>query len=631
MLIGVSAVAAGLVLLLLVGVGGAAAVWVVFNSSAPASPANVESDVASQFMAKRSSTTGPQAVSPAAAGRALPSGRPGELPPLPAGVGLAMTEVQPNLKYNWKVGAEYACSFSAKLKLGSEGRTIEGQTVYKPTSEDPSTIGAALTEQTGEGTGTAFVVHPQGVLVTCAHVVEGASEINVVIDGAPRPAKVIALDARKDLALLRIEASSLRYLPLADSDRVQLAEEIRAVGFPLTDVLGESIKVTAGEVSGVIDRSGSKLLQIDATVNPGNSGGPVVDSQGRVLGVASSLLAGSDIASMGFAVPANEVRNLLNKSSIPFSTNGAARPLAGTELASRVTPSVMLVKVKFGRGGVGSSQQQVVEFRGNFTSTADRNGIPAAGSYSSPVSDRGKLLISRFGEIGFHSGQGNLPPMMGQLGGMGIELLPSDDSRTWQALRVTAVTRVKKSSPSYDPYGGSIYSPYSRRRSGFAPPAPTTVELYPAIEQIDYELGAERGDTVEIKKTYRLTSMHEDGEPTYLDIQGQGTIQFDKVQGMPRRMDYSGTFSVSEGSVTVRLPFTMEYRFEDPEEFAKKTAEARARLQEAMEARRRAEEEKANQPPVRKIDAPAANTDTVRPSRPTAAPGGGLDKFDPNS
>src|SRR5262249_28209210 len=139
-----------------------------------------------------------------------------------------------------------------------------------------------------KGSATGFVVHPNGWLVTCAHVVADAAKIEVSLGGRSYPAKVVARHTGADLAVLRIEAQNLPTLALGDSDTAEVGQEVWALGYPLSDVLGNNLKATRGTLSGVNLKNGGKEFQVDASVNPGNSGGPLVNDHGQVLGVTKA-------------------------------------------------------------------------------------------------------------------------------------------------------------------------------------------------------------------------------------------------------------------------------------------------------------------------------------------------------
>ena len=148
--------------------------------------------------------------------------------------------------------------------------------------------GAKPQEDEARHTGTAFAISSNGVFVTCAHVVNDAEEIHVVLGDESHAAEVVAFDRLKDVALLRISADGLPTLPLAESDEIQLAQPVRLVGYPLSGLLGKGVKISSGTITGGVEDLGvgKHRFQVDATFNSGNSGGPIIDDSGAVVGVA---------------------------------------------------------------------------------------------------------------------------------------------------------------------------------------------------------------------------------------------------------------------------------------------------------------------------------------------------------
>ena len=179
---------------------------------------------------------------------------------------------------------------------------------------------------TVESSGSGFIIHPDGYILSNNHVVDGADKIDVVLhDGTIHRAKVIEVDAYKDLALLKIEAKGLTAAPLGDSDKLDVMETVMAIGFPLSDIIGSA---TASAFEGRLNaRRDEKIemLQIDAAVNPGNSGGPLVNERGEVIGVivsklnAKYFLEKADMIPerVSFAIPLREARGLL-KTPYPY-------------------------------------------------------------------------------------------------------------------------------------------------------------------------------------------------------------------------------------------------------------------------------------------------------------------------
>jgi serine protease Do len=161
------------------------------------------------------------------------------------------------------------------------------------------------------GTGTGFVVNADGYLLTCFHVVKGAAKVRVSVGGKSYDAAVLSTDEKRDLALLQIPAKGLTPLPLANSNAVEVGQEVRAFGFPLASALGEDLKVTRGTVAGVSMREALKVIQIDAAVNPGNSGGPLVNMAGEVIGITSVKIVASEVEGIGYAISSNEAKPII--------------------------------------------------------------------------------------------------------------------------------------------------------------------------------------------------------------------------------------------------------------------------------------------------------------------------------
>ncbi len=166
--------------------------------------------------------------------------------------------------------------------------------------------------------GSGVIVRADGHILTNHHVIDGAEDIKVDLNsGRTYSAKVVGSDAASDLAVLKIDASGLPLLQLADSDKVRVGDVCLAVGNPLG--VGES--VTAGIISAkgrstetVGGGSFQDFLQTDAPINQGNSGGALVNTRGELVGINSQILSsnGGNIG-IGFAIPSNMARNVMNQ------------------------------------------------------------------------------------------------------------------------------------------------------------------------------------------------------------------------------------------------------------------------------------------------------------------------------
>ncbi len=162
--------------------------------------------------------------------------------------------------------------------------------------------------------GSGVVVDPTGVALTNSHVVERATEIEVItLDGSKHKAKVVGVDKKTDLAVLRLDDGKKQfpYARLGDSDRMQVGDWVLAVGSPF----GLQSTVTAGIISAKARQIGQgpfdDFLQTDAAINPGNSGGPLVNMQGEVIGINTAIVAGG--SGIGFAIPANMAKKIYSE------------------------------------------------------------------------------------------------------------------------------------------------------------------------------------------------------------------------------------------------------------------------------------------------------------------------------
>ncbi len=159
--------------------------------------------------------------------------------------------------------------------------------------------------------GSGVIIDPSGIALTNAHVVERATEIEIItLDGRKHKAKVVGADKKTDLAVLKLDdgKATFSYLRLGDSDRVQVGDWVLAVGSPF----GLQATVTAGIISAKARQIGQgpfdDFLQTDAAINPGNSGGPLVNMAGEVIGINTAIVAGG--TGIGFAIPSNMAKKI---------------------------------------------------------------------------------------------------------------------------------------------------------------------------------------------------------------------------------------------------------------------------------------------------------------------------------
>ena len=200
-------------------------------------------------------------------------------------------------------------------------------------------------QRTQAGIGSGFIVKADGVIVTNAHVVAGATKVSVAMrDGQTYDAKVVGIDEMNDLAVLKINATNMPVAPIGTSSDLAIGEWAVAIGNPYGFLLGNTEpSVTAGVISAtgrnLVPQQGQNdgpgtyvdMLQTDASINPGNSGGPLVNALGEVIGVNTSIFSptGGSIG-LGFAIPINRAMRVAED----LLKHGAVRhPWIGIRLA----------------------------------------------------------------------------------------------------------------------------------------------------------------------------------------------------------------------------------------------------------------------------------------------------------
>ena len=202
--------------------------------------------------------------------------------------------------------------------------TVQTETVERvPVDFFEYFMGGRSGERRNAGIGSGFVVRPDGIIVTNAHVITGATRVSVAMrDGTSYDASIVGVDESNDLAVLRIKATQLPIAPLGRSGDLVVGEWTIAIGNPFGFVLGNSEpSVSVGVVSAVGRNLAGRsegvgatldLIQTDAAINPGNSGGPLVNATGEVIGVNSSIYSPSGgSVGLGFAIPIDRTKRIV--------------------------------------------------------------------------------------------------------------------------------------------------------------------------------------------------------------------------------------------------------------------------------------------------------------------------------
>lgn len=195
--------------------------------------------------------------------------------------------------------------------------------VYKMANQATVNITSTVLQQDwfrgvyqSKAAGSGFIIDPDGKILTNNHVVSGSNKIEVVLaDQSSYTAELLSRDPVNDLALIRITPKKkLPYLRLGDSDKLQVGQKVLAIGNPfrLAGTLTVGVVSALGrEINGENNRVLEGLIQTDAAINHGNSGGPLLDSQGSVIGINTAILGEGNIG-IGFAMPINKAKLMLD-------------------------------------------------------------------------------------------------------------------------------------------------------------------------------------------------------------------------------------------------------------------------------------------------------------------------------
>jgi Do/DeqQ family serine protease len=243
-------------------------------------------------------------------------------------------------------------------------------------------------ERVERGLGSGVIVTPDGTILTNHHVVDGAEDIKVELnDGRTLPAKVVGSDAPSDLAVLKVEATGLPVLPLADSDKVRVGDVALAVGNPLG--IGQTVTMgivsAKGRQTGLSDGSFEDFIQTDAPINRGNSGGALVNTQGELIGINSQILSpsGGSIG-IGFAIPANMAKDVMGQL---VATGKVRRGMLGVNIQPVTAELASSLGMNQARGAIVSGVQP----GGPADRAGVRRGDVITAFNGAPVSDNNTL------------------------------------------------------------------------------------------------------------------------------------------------------------------------------------------------------------------------------------------------
>lgn len=282
-------------------------------------------------------------------------------------IDLVMLYGEPTIKGSstiiWKK-PQLEVKFSFRVVEGYAGNLFREPTptqylytvLYKYTGPSQTTTPNITGSVTGQysASGSGFVISTTGLIVTNYHVVDKANGIDVLVNrnGGVKTykAKILISDKTNDISIIKIEDNSFVNFPTlpyaVKTPILDVGTSVFALGYPMSNILGEEIKVTDGIISSKTGYQGDIVTyQISAPIQPGNSGGPLFDKQGNLVGITNAGVP--DAQNVGYAIKASYLRNLVDAAptTITLPATNSISGLSFTEKIKRLTPYVVLIKI----------------------------------------------------------------------------------------------------------------------------------------------------------------------------------------------------------------------------------------------------------------------------------------------
>jgi len=464
--------------------------------------------------------------------------------------------------------------------------------------------------------------------MTCAHVVGAADQVKVVIKDREVIGRVIAIDSKNDLALIRVPVQFDRILAFNNTPP-ELGDECHVIGFPLATQLGVRVKMTSGTISGDDIRMNERRLLVDATMNPGNSGGPVVGENGELFGVADSILTMEQTQDVSFAVPVDVASDLLDRASIPHDKTrygkGQSDPRSARTLKEAIQATFLILVEQTGPA-TDPQDLYLLEYE----TKIEKVGAGA----SMPSTSRGKLVVDRLGRVLHTDDKGRLPFLLGHPSTIGFETFPEVGNSGWRNIHLSTVmvTVPGRSRSAAQPPARN--NPFGFPGGfGFGPPPDTLGELLGGSSSTRVPVGRIQVQAYQFqsgakyRKGFVVGGIDPESRAIIFTCITEGTVQFD-ASGFPSRSSVRGPFQSllggrrSSGDVQIECDYldadaiaNYEARLAREREEAREQAKQQARAMLDSEKERLVQQREALERTLRSHDATMSK---------------GLSEFDPD-
>ncbi len=210
--------------------------------------------------------------------------------------------------------------------------------------QKPRKTAVAPTKKKESSTGTGFFINPMNI-ITNQHVVDSCRSIKIIKSGVISSAKIKSIDATNDLAVLTVNEPNKTYLKFRSGRSARIGESIIAMGYPLGSLLGTSVKLTTGNISSLTGlRNDTTTLQLTAPIQPGNSGGPLLDNTGSVVGIVHAKLAERFSAeNVNLAIKANVATMFLDVHEIDYTLDTNRSKKEVVDIADNAKKSIIQI------------------------------------------------------------------------------------------------------------------------------------------------------------------------------------------------------------------------------------------------------------------------------------------------
>lgn len=468
-----------------------------------------------------------------------------------AGAAAAQSQ-QHDLGYDWDVGVANTYDLNYVEKVGTVERKTTGEIAYKITQANVTKgfDGESLSEDQSESsTSTAFLVNREGYLLTCEHCVKNAESIFVTIGGERCEAKVVETDRFRDLAIIKIDASKVKktWQPVRFGVErpVDLAQDVRAIGFPLSSFLGSSVKVVQGSIAGFIGDNQNNYktassYQIDAAVNPGNSGGPLVDNTSAVVGIVNAKLSSAMIDKVGFAIPSRLAVEFMKKNNIGFFESKTNDVLSGPELAKRVTPAVAFVEVT---PNSKLSDNFMVLVTGEIT----------RGGFDTKL--RARIIINNDGAILDQERSSQFKAMLTPVASLPFVEFPNIRKSKWKSHRYFVQEKPRKNRATKT-FGGFRHFGGMGQFGQWREESEAEIQVYEVEQDFQLQQSSTSGNP-QVQLTSKTRPL-EDSSDTNLSQDSDSLWTFDPQTGFPTVLTSSGKLTL-ERNVGVNEEFSFDF------------------------------------------------------------------------